>query len=203
MKKISNLRLVTALTVAIVSGGYAALACAEDDGGWSDLGPSSPAASSPQDQGHGTIKFVGAIIDAPCSIAPESVDQTVQMGEIANSLLNKQGSTPLRPFEIHLESCDFTTAASATVTFSGIPSDDTKHALALNGGGSGGAIALVNKQSGEEIVLGTPTKVSSLVNGDNHLKFGAKVVSTVAADGSNPPVPGEFDAAADFVMNYQ
>ncbi|HDZ8855631.1 TPA: fimbrial protein [Aeromonas dhakensis] len=162
-----------------------------------------PATNPPVDQGHGTIKFIGAIIDAPCSIAPESVDQTVQMGEIANVLLNKQGATPLRPFEIHLEDCDFATASDATVTFNGIPADTAKKSLALNGGGSGGAISLVNKQSGEEIVLGTPTKVASLVNGDNHLKFGAKVISTVAADGKVKAVPGEFDASADFIMTYQ
>ncbi|HDX8594258.1 TPA: fimbrial protein [Aeromonas dhakensis] len=160
-----------------------------------------PATNPPVDQGHGTVRFIGAIIDAPCSIAPESVDQTVQMGEIANVLLNKQGATPLRPFEIHLEDCDFATASDATVTFNGIPADTAKKSLALNGGGSGGAISLVNKQNGEEIVLGTPTKVASLVNGDNHLKFGAKVISTVAEGGK--AVPGEFDASADFIMTYQ
>lgn len=60
-------------------------------------------AAGPTDQGHGVIKFVGAIIDAPCSIAPESVDQTIQMGQVANSMLEKQGEGPLRPFEIHLD----------------------------------------------------------------------------------------------------
>lgn len=166
-------------------------------------GDNPPPPTNPplQDQGHGTIKFIGAIIDAPCSIAPESVDQTIQMGEIANSLLDKQGSSPLRPFEIHLEACDFATASDATVTFNGIPADTAKKSLALNGGGSGGAISLVNKQNGEEIVLGTPTKVANMVNGDNHLKFGAKVISTVASGGK--AVPGEFDASADFIMTYQ
>jgi type 1 fimbria pilin len=153
----------------------------------------------PVDQGHGTIKFVGAIIDAPCSIAPESVDQTVQMGEIANSLLKANGATPLRPFEIHLEACDITTALNATITFDGIPSDSTKSSLALNGGGSGGAIALVNKSTGEDIVLGSPTKVANLVNGDNHLKFGAKVISVKDA----AIITGEFDATSDFIMTYQ
>ncbi|ATL98232.1 fimbrial protein [Aeromonas sp. CA23] len=169
-----------------------------EETGWSDLGPATPAVQGPVDQGHGTIKFVGAIIDAPCSIAPESVDQTVQMGEIANSLLNANGATPLRPFEIHLEACDITTALNATVTFDGIPFDKDKKSLALNGGGSGGAIALVNKSTGEDIVIGKPTKVASLVNGDNHLKFGAKVIST-----GKDVVTGEFDATSDFIMTYQ
>lgn len=31
------------------------------------------------DQGHGTVTFTGSIIDAPCSIAPESIDQTVNL----------------------------------------------------------------------------------------------------------------------------
>lgn len=36
------------------------------------------------DQGHGTVTFTGSIIDAPCSIAPESIDQTVNLGQISN-----------------------------------------------------------------------------------------------------------------------
>ncbi|ATM01211.1 fimbrial protein [Aeromonas sp. CA23] len=141
------------------------------------------------------------MIDAPCSIAPESVDQTIQMGEIATSLLEKKGSSPLRPFEIHLENCDISTAMSATVTFNGVPSGHRGTSFALNGGGAGGSLALVNKNSGAEIVVGQPTKVADLVNGDRHLKFGAKIVREV--EDRSDILPGEFDVSSDFVMTYQ
>ncbi|UNU31729.1 fimbrial protein [Aeromonas hydrophila] len=153
------------------------------------------------DQGHGTIKFVGAIIDAPCSIAPESVDQTIQMGQVANSQLEQQKEGPLRPFEIHLEGCSFDTAKSATVTFNGIADDTEKKHLAINGFAKGAAIAMVSQLIGEEVVLGQPVKAGALVEGDNHLKFGAKLVSNLKS--GDKAVAGEFTATTDFVMNYQ
>ncbi|HDZ8965062.1 type 1 fimbrial protein (plasmid) [Aeromonas sp. BC14] len=158
-------------------------------------------AAVPTDQGHGVIKFVGAIIDAPCSIAPESVDQTIQMGQIANSMLENQGEGPLRPFEIHLEGCSIDTAKTATITFNGIPDDTEKKHLAINGFAKGAAIAMVSQLDGSDVILGTPTKAMSLVSGDNHLKFGAKLVSNVKS--GEKATPGEFTATSDFIMSYQ
>ncbi|HDZ8912412.1 TPA: type 1 fimbrial protein [Aeromonas hydrophila] len=158
--------------------------------------------SIPQpDNGHGVINFTGAIIDAPCSIAPESVDQTIQMGQISNSTLNNQGQGPLRPFEIHLEGCSFDTAKTATITFNGIPDDTEKKHLAINGFAKGAAIAMVSQLDGTEVVLGTPTSATTLVQGDNHLKFGAKLVSNVKS--GEKAIPGEFTATTDFIMTYQ
>lgn len=159
------------------------------------------AGKAPTSQGQGVVKFVGAIIDAPCSIAPESVDQTIQMGQVANSLLERQGESPLRAFSIHLENCSLETAKTATITFNGIPDDTEKKHLALNGSAKGAAIAMVSQLDGSEVVLGEPTKAMSLVEGDNHLKFGAKLVSNVKT--GEKAIPGEFTATADFIMNYQ
>lgn len=47
------------------------------------------------DQGHGKVTFSGSIIDAPCSIAPESLDQTVELGAISNVAL-KMAVNPRR-----------------------------------------------------------------------------------------------------------
>lgn len=179
----------TILSVAMCAAMFAGNAMAAD--------PVVPVA----DQGHGTIKFVGAIIDAPCSIAPESVDQTIQMGQIANSALESQKEGPLRPFEIHLEACALDTAKSATVTFNGIADDTDKKHLAINGSAKGAAIAMVNQQDGAEVVLGQPTKAVTLVAADNSLKFGAKLVSNL--QNGTKAVPGQFTATADFIMSYQ
>ncbi len=43
-------------------------------------------AANAADQGHGKVTFKGAIIEAPCSIAPESIDQTIELGQISNRL---------------------------------------------------------------------------------------------------------------------
>lgn len=155
----------------------------------------------PTNQGSGVIKFIGAIVDAPCSIAPESVDQTIQMGQVSNNLLENKGESPLRAFGIHLENCSLETAKTATITFNGIPDDSEKKHLSINGSAKGAAIAMVNQLDGAEIVLGSPTKAVNLVEGDNHLKFAAKLVSNLQS--GEKAVPGEFAATTDFVMSYQ
>ncbi len=41
-----------------------------------------------EDQGSGKIKFKGVVIDAPCSIAPDSVDKEVDLGEVTTAVIN-------------------------------------------------------------------------------------------------------------------
>lgn len=45
-------------------------------------------------QGSGKITFKGEVIDAPCSIAPGDEDQTINLGEVANTVL-KSGQKSL------------------------------------------------------------------------------------------------------------
>lgn len=48
------------------------------------------------DQGSGKIKFKGVVIDAPCSIAPDSVDKEVDLGEVTTAVINaNKKSTPV------------------------------------------------------------------------------------------------------------
>ncbi|QSR71952.1 fimbrial protein [Aeromonas jandaei] len=161
----------------------------------------APTPTSIPEQTRGTINFTGAIIDAPCSIASESVNQTVQMGQISSRVLELNKEGPLRPFEIHLEGCTLDTVNSATVTFNGIADNTEKTRLAVSGYAKGAAISLVSQHDGQEVVLGQPTNALTLVDGDNRLKFGAKVVSTLQTGAK--AVAGEFSATTDFVMNYQ
>ena len=60
--KFKKLAIVTALMLGVACGVQAA----DED----------PAPAPAQDQGHGKITFTGSVIDAPCSIDPNSVDQT-------------------------------------------------------------------------------------------------------------------------------
>ncbi|AIJ06761.1 major fimbrial subunit MrfA [Edwardsiella piscicida] len=38
-------------------------------------------------EGSGTVTFKGAIIDAPCSITPDTTDQTVNLGQVSSNAL--------------------------------------------------------------------------------------------------------------------
>ena len=42
-------------------------------------------------QGSGKITFKGEVIDAPCSIAPGDEDQTINLGEVADTVLKSGG----------------------------------------------------------------------------------------------------------------
>jgi type 1 fimbria pilin len=152
------------------------------------------------DQGHGTVTFTGSIIDAPCSIDPDSVDQTVKLGEISNVALNANGNTGTsipQDFQIKLENCDTTTSKTVTATFTGAEGATANH-LGITGTASGASIALTDG-SGKPIVLGQATDPHMLQDGNNTLVFSAYL----QGDGASDVVPGDFTAIADFTLAYQ
>lgn len=55
----------------------------------------SSAAFADVNGGSGTIHFTGTVIDAPCSIAPESIEQTVELGSVALSSLKLRVHIPV------------------------------------------------------------------------------------------------------------
>jgi type 1 fimbria pilin len=158
------------------------------------LGVSSVAHAA--DQGHGKVTFTGSIIDAPCSIAPESGDQTVDLGQISkSSLLNNGKSTP-RNFTIALENCDATTPNAVSVTFTGAESVAGNGLLGITGTAAGAAVAITDG-SGAVIELGKPSKPQNLQGGNNTLSFAAYMQGE-----SDTIVEGAFQSIADFTLAY-
>ncbi|ANS43582.1 fimbrial protein [Serratia inhibens] len=151
------------------------------------------------DQGQGKVTFTGSIIDAPCSIAPESVDQTVDMGQISNVALKNGGKSMPRQFEIKLEQCDTTTMKTVTTTFNGDSSSANPDLLGIIGNASGASIAITDMAS-NLIKLGEATPPQTLNDGNNTLRFAAYL----QGDGASAAiVPGDFTAIADFKLAYQ
>jgi type 1 fimbria pilin len=151
------------------------------------------------DQGHGTVTFTGSIIDAPCSIDPNSIDQTVDLGAVSNvSLLNGGTSSP-KPFEIHLEKCSLTTAKTVTTTFDGAPGKNGL--LGISGDAEGASIAIMD--GGNNLVtLNKPTtgQVISVGATDATLAFSAYL----KGDGDKiDVVPGKFYSVVSFIMDYK
>jgi type 1 fimbria pilin len=157
------------------------------------------AANAAEDQGHGKINFMGSIIDAPCSIAPESVDQTVDLGAVANVALKDGGTSSPANFEIILENCDLTDKKTVTTTFGGTESANQPGLLGIAGTASGASIAITDG-SGQLIKLGEASVPRSLIEGTNTLTFAAYLKGDGA---SSVVVPGEFTSVADFMMDYQ
>lgn len=169
------------------------------------FGVSSVAHAAVKDQGHGKVTFSGSIIDAPCSIAPESLDQTVELGAISNVALKGGGQSTPRNFQIKLENCELTSKDpgknnAVSLTFSGSASEVDSKLLGITGTAKGAGIAITDG-SGTNIDLGKASKARELQNGANTLSFAAYLQGAKASDATI--TPGEFQSVADFTLAYQ
>ncbi|MGP3120458.1 fimbrial protein [Serratia nevei] len=152
------------------------------------------------DQGHGKVTFSGSIIDAPCSIAPESEDQTVKLGAISNVALKGGGKSPARSFDIQLENCQLSTKKTVSLTFTGSTSAVDSKLLAISGTAKGAGIAITD-ENGTQIELGKASTPRTLLDGNNTLSFSAYLQGDKASGATI--VPGEFQSVADFTLAYQ
>jgi len=148
--------------------------------------------------GAGQVKFVGAVVDAPCIIDAGSVDQTVQIGVLSPDSLYSS-TTKIQPFDIKLTQCSTATAKSAVVTFTGIA--DTNTPVDLYSGLANVGIALSNNAG--PVILGKGITPQLLTNGDNDLRFYAQAVYTGADKTKAPAQIGNFDAVSQFSVAYQ
>ncbi|UAK22222.1 fimbrial protein [Kluyvera sp. CRP] len=170
-------------------------------------------AVSAADQGHGKVTFTGSIIDAPCSVDSKSADQTVDLGQVSNVLLKKDGATSTpKEFSIKLQGCDFGDPAkknNVQVTFTGQGAPGTNNKLlAINGTASGAGVG-IKTGLGEDVLFGTAVTAQTLNAGDNELRFqgylkGLPAQAGGEGGGSTPVtvVPGDFTAVANFQLAY-
>lgn len=164
------------------------------------MGAAHAATNATADQGHGTVTFYGSIIDSPCSITPDTIDQKVNMGEISSKALAGGKSTSPKFFDIKLEDCDVSSLKDKTVTatFTGTESIAQPGYLALTGSAKGASIAITN-QGLDIIELGTASPAMQVSDGANSLHFAAYV----KGDGASSVIPGDFSSVAKFVLAYQ
>ncbi|MEQ4922893.1 fimbrial protein [Proteus hauseri] len=157
------------------------------------------AADPVKDQGHGTVKFVGSIIDAPCSITPDTENQTVPLGQVATSALKDGGRSNSRDFKISLTNCTTETYKSVQTTFTGSEAADIlAGSLGIEGIAKNAAVVITDA-GGQQIKLGTPSAAQTLRDGNNDLNFAAYLQGSTA----EAAVPGDFTAIATFALTYQ
>lgn len=155
-------------------------------------------AASP-DQGHGTVTFTGSIIDAPCSITPDTVDQTVKLGEVTKKALENSGTSVPQNFSIKLTQCDTATLKNVSSTFTGAPAVGNPDNLGITGTASGASIVLTDG-SGKQIKLGQASAAQRIQDGNNDLVFSAYL----KGDGASAAlIPGDFTSVANFTLAYQ
>lgn len=151
------------------------------------------------DQGHGTITFEGSIIDAPCSIQQDTINQTVDLGQVSKAALANKGTSIPQNFEIKLDNCNLEEDKnSVSAKFTGT-AGATEGMLGMIGTAKGASIA-VTDGSGKLLKLGTATAAQALQDGSNALQFSAYL----QGDGvSGSVVPGDFTSVANFTLSYQ
>ncbi|OWF82277.1 hypothetical protein B4907_13890 [Yersinia kristensenii] len=149
--------------------------------------------------GNGKLTFTGKIVNAPCSIVPESVDQTVKMGSIASGMLKEGGKSTPQRFMLKLDDCDLATVKSVQTTFTGDSSASAEGLLNVIGSAKGISVG-IGDSAGNLIPLGKPVS-NDLIVGSNELNFTTFVQGGKADAGAI--VPGDFNAIAGFTVAYQ
>lgn len=156
------------------------------------------------EQGAGRVTFTGSIIDAPCSISPDTEDQEVSLGQVAKSVLDNGGKSTPQLFTIKLENCDLSSATATnkvSATFSGVSANTANTLLNISGQAVGAGVGIQTYQ-GEQVVLGSATNAVELAGSDDHeLKFSAYLQGL--NDTANPVTEGDFSAVANFQLAYQ
>lgn len=165
-------------------------------------------------QGQGKITFTGSIINAACSISPETSDQEVSLGQIAASQLADNGTSKPVNFEIDLQHCTMnsttsedengkptvtTTAPSVKVTFGGSPAIEGDNTwFGITGTASGAGVVITDASSNKIPVGGTTEMARELIEGDNTLGFSAYLQGL-----GDKVTTGEFSSIADFTLAYE
>lgn len=156
-------------------------------------------ANAATNQGSGTVNFKGEIINAPCGIAPESADQTIDFGQISKAHLNSGGISTKKDVNIKLVNCELGGAdKTVQVTFSGNTVDGGKKMLGASNTGAG--IVMVG-QDGKDVEFGKATAAIPITDGSNTLHYQAWV--TAANTGAPAVTEGAFTAVTDFTLAYQ
>lgn len=153
--------------------------------------------------GSGRVTFRGSMINAACSINPESSDQEVNLGQIAAHQLENSGTSTPRNFEIALENCSLEESNAVTITFGGAAADGSHQLLGITGTASGAGVAITDG-SGNMLTLGKASEARELIEGDNTLIFSAYLKGLSELDPRAAGIKtGDFYAVTNFTLAYQ
>ena len=147
-------------------------------------------------QGQGIVNFKGTVIDAPCGIAPESADQSIDFGQISKSHLNTaDGISVKKDLNIKLVNCE--PGKNVAVTFTGATVSGAPTELGT--AGDTGTAVVISGQDGKLVSFGTEGAAQSLKEGDNMLHYSSWVKK---ASGTESVKEGDFTAVANFNLTY-
>lgn len=141
----------------------------------------------------GVIHFKGEVVNAACAIDSESMNQTVELGQVRSSRLAKAGDlSSAVGFNIKLNDCDTNVSSNAAVAFLGTT-------VTSNAAGSAQNVGIqILDRTGEVLVLdgATFSAKTDLIDGTNILPFQARYIAL------GQSVAGTANADATFKVQY-
>ncbi|TQI77778.1 type 1 fimbria pilin [Serratia fonticola] len=160
-----------------------------------------------KNQGAGTLHMGGEIVETPCGIASDSLDQTIDFG-LMSMADAAPGSQPLlissrHDFQIKLVNCTLASQIkpgfsyrAMNVIFDGAPDNEEPELLAISGDAKGVAIELLT-DDGNRLPLGKSTADYLLVDGHNRMNFSAQL--KLHPDYARA---GGFNSLVKFTLSY-
>lgn len=156
----------------------------------------------------GVIHFKGEVVNAACAIDSESMNQTVELGQVRSSRLATAGDlSSAVGFNIKLNDCktriilDTNVSSNAAVAFLGttVTSNDDTLALQSSAAGSAQNVGIqILDRTGEVLILdgATFSAKTDLIDGTNILPFQARYIAL------GQSVAGTANADATFKVQY-
>ena len=135
-------------------------------------------------QGQGVVNFKGTVIDAPCGIAQESADQTINFGQISKAHLNADGISVKKDLDIKLVNCDATEIGKLTngvkVSVTGTTINGRNQELGTTC--DTGTAIVVSAANGNLVSFdGTAGSATKVKEGDNTLRYSTWVKKLLVA----------------------
>lgn len=152
-------------------------------------------------EGHGNVRLEGSIIDTPCAIASESIDQSINLSVLPVSTIVSEGVGPTKPFTITLMNCSLESSqingsdwSKFSITFEG---NTTSNSLFSVSGEASGFGIQIEDSAGNVAIPGQALPASTIVPNKMDLDFNLRLVSN-----QNPVRAGHYQSAIRFKMDY-
>ncbi|OFC62137.1 fimbrial protein [Candidatus Erwinia dacicola] len=146
------------------------------------------------DNGYGKINMRGVVIDAPCSLSPESASLEVDFGQLSSAELRNGRESQSEEFALNLQRCSSVLKNQVRVTFQGTVYSDGLFAV---GGGNESVGLILRDCNGQSVLNNQPVAWQRINDGDNKLVFFA------AVKGRAPTIDtGAFQAQMLFLIEY-
>ena len=145
-------------------------------------------------QGQGVVNFKGTVIDAPCGIAPESADQSIDFGQISKSHLENDGISVKKDLNIKLVNCEPNKSVAVTFTGATVAGAPTE----LGTAGDTGTAVVISGPDGKLVSFGTQGDFQTLKENNNILHYSSWVKKATKGTVKE----GDFTAVANFNLTY-